>query len=167
MRLTAELRYPDASPQSVFAMMTERTFQERTCAATGSLVYEVDVATYADGGARISTERTLPTDSVPEFVRRFVGGTVRVARHDDWQPADAEGRRRGEIVVEIMGAPVRLTGTLALDVEAGGVVVRVDGDLKASVPLIGGTIERSAEPAIEAAIRVEQRVGLQWLAENS
>lgn len=167
MRLTAEIRYPDSDPAAVFTMLTDRAFQERKCAAAGSLAYEVDVATFEDGGARISTERTLPSDSVPEFVRRFVGGTVRVSEHDDWQPEGPDGVRSGEVVVEILGAPVRLTGTLWLGRDGADVVHRVEGDLRASVPLIGSKIEKAAEPAIKGAIRVEERTGRAWLAEKA
>ena len=37
-------------------------------------------------------------------------------------------------------------------------------NLKASVPLIGGKIEKAVEPALLAAIKVEQREGRAWLA---
>ena len=36
-------------------------------------------------------------------------------------------------------------------------------DIKASVPLIGGRMERALEPALKAAIGVEQREGTAWL----
>ena len=74
MHLSAEINYPGASPELVFTMVTDRVFQELKCAATGSLAYEVQVQAYADDTAGIITHRALPTDDVPEFVRRFVGG---------------------------------------------------------------------------------------------
>jgi hypothetical protein len=46
----------------------------------------------------------------------------------------------------------------------GGTRQTIDGDLKASVPLVGGRIEKAIEPAMQAAIRVEQREGRAWLA---
>ncbi len=164
MRLTAEIRYPGTLPVAVFAMLTDRGFQERKCAATGSLAYEVDLEVFEDGAASITTHRTLPSDQVPEFFRRFVGGTVRVVERNDWQAADDAGIRAGTVVVEIAGAPVQLTGDLRLVTGEDGTVHEVDGDLKASVPLIGGKIEKAVEPAIRAAIRVEERTGRAWLA---
>jgi hypothetical protein len=32
------------------------------------------------------------------------------------------------------------------------------------VPIVGGRIEKAVEPALQAAIRVEQREGRAWLA---
>lgn len=167
MHLSAEINYAGAAPAAVFAMLTDSTFQERKCAATGSLAYEVDVLTHADGSASITTHRTMPGDEVPEFVRRFVGGTVRVVERCDWQVEDGDGSRRGNIVVEITGVPVLLTAALSLRPFGDGTVYEVDGELKASVPLIGGRIEKSAEPAIRSAIRVEERTGRAWLSGES
>lgn len=163
MRLNAEITYPGADPDVVFAMMTDRAFQERKCAATGSVVYEVEVHAPEDGSARITTHRTLPTDEIPEFVRRLVGGTVRVVEHGHWQQTDGSGLRRGTIEVAISGSPVMLRGRIGLQWSGDRTVYHVAGELKASVPLIGGRIERAAEPAIRAGIRVEERTGRQWL----
>jgi hypothetical protein len=59
---------------------------------------------------------------------------------------------------------VQLTGSLWLGLHDGGTLHAVDGDLKASVPLLGGKIEKAAEPAIRSAMRVEERTGRAWLA---
>ena len=162
MRLRAEIRY-DADPAAVFAMLTDATFQERKCAATGALESEVEIERFQDGGATIRTRRTMPTDQIPDFARSFVGRTLDVVQVDDLGAPDAAGRRDGSIVVEIKGAPVRFAGSLALDASGSGTVETIDGDIKASVPLVGGRLERALEPALQAAIRVEQREGTAWL----
>lgn len=162
MQLTAQVDYP-ADPETVYAMLTDRTFLEQVCAATGALSSTVDVA-QAGGGATVTTRRDLPTDEVPDFVKRFVGGTLTVVRVDQWNGAREDGSRTGTITVEISGAPVRLTGTLALHGASGRSVEDVVGDLKASVPLVGGKIEKAAEPAIRQGLRTEERLGRQWLA---
>jgi hypothetical protein len=165
VRLSAEIRY-DAHPAAVFAMLTDPDFQERKCAATGALEHEVGIDEYDDGGAAIRTDRTMPTDQVPDFVRTFVGQTLSVIEVDDWQPAAADGSREGTVVVEIKGAPVRLAGAMTLRPDGTGTRQTIDGDLKASVPLVGGRIEKAVEPALQAAIRVEQREGRAWLASH-
>ncbi len=163
MRLSAEIRY-DADPRAVFAMLTDTAFQDRKCEATGALDHEVEIEEFDDGSATITTRRTMPTDRVPDFVRSFVGQTLLVVQNDDWGPAAPDGSREGTIVVEIQGAPVRLAGSLALSPQGGQSVELIEGDVKASVPLIGGKIEKAVEPALLAAIKVEQREGRAWLA---
>ena len=162
MRLKAELRY-DSGPAEVFAMLTDPAFQERKLAATGALEQHVEVETRDDGGAVVTTRRTMPTDQVPDLVRNLVGRTLTIVQVEDWEPAAGDGRS-GTVTAEVSGAPVRLTGTLRLAATGAGTVETLEGELKAKVPIVGGRIERAAEPAITAAIEVEEREGRAWLA---
>jgi hypothetical protein len=162
MRLNAEIRY-DADPQAVFAMICQAEFQERKCAANGAISYQVDISP-DDTGAVVTTHRELPTAGVPDFVRSLVGPTLRVTQVDRWGPAGPDGSRRATTSVQIDGAPVRFSGTLHLHAEGAGSVQAMDGELKASVPLVGSRIEKAAEPAIRAAVRAEQRTATDWLA---
>ncbi len=164
MHLSASLSYPGADPDAVFAMITDRAFQERCCAATGSVAYEVDVVRSDDGSAEVRTTRTLPTDQAPEFVRRFVGGSMRVLGHIQWAAAADGGERRGTFSVEIAGVSVAVRGTVWLRTDGDGTRHDYDGDLKAAIPLIGGRVEKAVEPAIRSALAAEQNVGTAWLA---
>jgi hypothetical protein len=177
MRLTARLDYPDADPETVFTMLADPAFLVRTCEATGALSHEVDVSAVPGAGGSgsgvtvLTTVRVLPTDRVPDLVRSLVGQQLTVRRVDTWQTAAADGSRRGRIEVAIVGTPVSLTGTLHLAPvgagpggTGGGTVETVDGELTASVPLLGGRIAKAAEPAVRAAIEVEQRIGATWPA---
>jgi Protein of unknown function (DUF2505) len=166
VRLSAEIRYP-ADPSVVFRMMVDPAFQEAKCTATGSVEHEVDVDEHEDGGATIISRRSMPTDQVPDVFRTFLGSAVRLHETQEWQPVAADGTRTGSIVVTIEGIPVRFTGTMVLAADGTGSHEHIDGQLKASVPLIGGRIERAAEPAVLAAIRVEQRTGTAWLAQRA
>jgi uncharacterized protein YndB with AHSA1/START domain len=163
VRLSAEIRY-DADPEQVFAMLIDPEFQEAKCVATGSLEHEVDVSPDDDGSFVVISRRSMRTDLLPEFARAFVGSTVRLRETQRWQPAGVDGTRAGSVLVEIEGLPVRFTGSMALTPENGGCHQPIEGDIKASIPLLGGRIEKAAEPAVLAAIRVEQRTGTEWLA---
>ena len=163
MRLTARLDYPSADPLEVFTMLADPAFLARTCEATGALSHEVDVAPGAGGATVLTTVRELATDRVPDLVRSLVGQTLTVRRVDTWRAAAADGSRHGSVEVTIVGTPVSMSGTLSLAPAGAGAVETVDGELTASVPLIGGRIAKAAEPALRAAIEVEQRVGTTWL----
>jgi len=101
--------------------------------------------------------------SIPDFVKSLVGPTLMITQTDDWAGPGPDGVRTGTTVAEIAGAPVRFTAALRLEPTATGARQAVAGELKASVPLVGGKIERAAEPAILAAIRAEQRTSTAWL----
>jgi hypothetical protein len=69
------------------------------------------------------------------------------------------------VVVEIAGAPVRLTGTVTLAPEGtDGAVLTYDGELKASVPLFASAVEQAAAGAVRSALQSEQDAGARWLA---
>lgn len=165
MRVSAEIYY-DADPAAVMAMLTDPAFQERKCAATGALSSSVAIEGDDDGPVTITTRRTMPTDEVPDFARSYVGQTLEVVHTDSWQAPGGDGSRRGEVLVEITGLPVRLTGTQRMAAADDGTTTVVEGDLKASVPLFGSKIEKAVEPAMRAALRKEQDVGTAWLAEH-
>jgi hypothetical protein len=163
VQLAATIEY-SAEPGRVYAMLTDRAFQEEVCLATGAVRHEVGIQESADGGATVTTSRTLPSDRLPDFVRRFAGDTLTVRRVDRWGPAGDDGARDGTVSVEITGAPVRLTGRITLAADGHGARQQISGDLKAAVPLIGGKVEKAAQTPILAAIDKEQEVGADWLA---
>ncbi|MDQ1289044.1 MAG: hypothetical protein QG622_2610 [Actinomycetota bacterium] len=165
MRFSAEIRY-DADPRQVFRMIVDHEFQEAKCLASGSLEHDVEVAEHSDGGAVVISNRTMPTDHLPDFARSLVGATVHLRETQRWRPASPDGTRTGSIEVEIHGVPVRFVGSLALAPDGSGTRWPIEGELTASVPLLGGRIERAAEPAVLAGIRVEQRTGTSWLADH-
>jgi len=164
VRLTAEIHY-DAEPGDIFAMLTDKAFQDRKLGQTGALSWEVEISA-AGGGAVITSRRALPTDQVPDAFRALVGAQINITQTETWGPAQPDGARTGTLVVELSGAPIRMNATLSLSASGAGTVELVDGELKARVPLIGGKIERSAEPAVRAAINAEERIGKAWLAER-
>src|SRR5699024_9858528 len=106
------------------------------------------------------------TEAIPQNFRSIVGSKLDVRQATAWGAPDEHGRR-GTLVLEIAGAPVRLTGTVALTTrEGGGTALTYDGDLKASVPIFGPAIEKAAGDAVRTVLAAEHEVGLAWLAER-
>ncbi len=162
MDLSTQLTY-DADPQTVFAMLCDPEFLARKAKATGSLSYEESVKHLDDGGAEVRLLRELPA-KVPDLAKRFVGETIKLTQTDTWAPADASGSREGSFVVEITGAPATVRGSLSLSGSDASTTQAYDGEIKVSVPFIGGKIEEMASEALLAAIKTEGRVGREWLA---
>lgn len=161
MRINDELRY-QAAPDAVAVMLADPAFNDAVSQRMGAVSHTTDVVGDPSGAFTVTTVRTLPTDDFPDVARKFVGATVDVREVDTWEAAAQDGSRDGRIAVEIVGAPLRLNGTLRLRPEGDATVEVVEGDLKASVPLVGGALERAAEPAIRSAVRQRGRVGGSW-----
>lgn len=165
MRISAEFRL-DADPRRVFAMIVNPVFQEAKCVASGSFEHEVDISEHEDGSAVVISRRTLPTDSLPDFVQSFVGANIQLQETQRWQAPSADGSRLGVVDVEIHGVSVRFRASVTLLPDGPGARWTIAGELKASVPFIGGRIEKAATPAVLSGIRVEQHTGLTWLSEH-
>jgi hypothetical protein len=110
------------------------------------------------------TRRDLPADDLPDFVRSVVGSTLSITETYEWGAPGADGSRSGTLTVEVAGAPVALRSTISLVATGGGSQILIAGDLKASIPLFGGKVEKAAAPAVVHALRSEQRTGTAWLA---
>jgi hypothetical protein len=166
VRVEDRIRYP-ASPAEVAEMLADPEFVERKCAATGALSHTAKVDGTADGAFTVTTTRTMPTGDLPEVARKLVGSTLELRQVEVWEAAGPDGERDGTVSVDVVGAPMRLRGTLRLAPDGSGTVETLAGDLTASVPLLGGRLEKAAEPAFLAGVRKEHEVGSAWLASRT
>ncbi|GAA2169325.1 DUF2505 domain-containing protein [Pedococcus bigeumensis] len=161
MKIAKTIEYA-ATPEEVFAVLSDVKFQEAKCAATAAIKHSADVKTVGDHTV-ITTERILPSDGLPDFAKSMVGPTLKVTETQDWGPASSGGGRRGTVDMTVAGAPIALQGTMMLAPGGGGTVETIEAELKAKVPLIGGKIEKAAAPPIEEAIDIEALTAAKWL----
>jgi Protein of unknown function (DUF2505) len=162
MRIAKSIEYA-ATPEAVFAVLSDAKFQEAKCAATAAVRHSATVNTVGDRTV-ITTERILPSDGLPDFAKSMVGDTLKVTETQEWGPASDDGSRQGTVEMGVAGAPISLTGTLSLAPGGAGTVEQLDAELKARVPLVGGKIEKAAAPPIQEAIDIEARTAQEWLA---
>ena len=137
VRSTFESR---ADVETVFGILTSPQWPERKAESLHDGSRVVRREERAEGGLLLAVSRELP-GGVPGFLEKFLPKDGRVLQTDEWEPADG-ATRRGTWRVEIPGAPARLGGTMRLEQVAGGSRYTIEGDVKVSVPLIGGRAER-------------------------
>ncbi|MDQ2756534.1 MAG: DUF2505 domain-containing protein [Actinomycetota bacterium] len=163
MKISESYEYP-APPADVATMLADPAFQAMKCEATRALSHTESVTREGDT-TRITTRRVMPTDSFPSFVGSMIGSTITVVETYLWSAASGDGSRTGTVTVDIGDGnlPIRMAGTLTLEPHGAGSVIRLDGELRAKVVLIGGKIEKAAEPAVHDAIEKERQTGMRWL----
>lgn len=133
--------------------------------AAGAAEQHVDVTGSADGSFTVTTRRALPTGQIPAHLRSFVGDRIDVRQVEAWEAAAPDGSRAGTVVVEIAGAPVRVTGRTTLaPVGPDATRITYDGEVRASVPLFAAAVEEAAASAVRAALREEEGMAARWLA---
>ena len=144
-----------ATPEEVYAMMTDQAYLEEVCVASHAISYDASV-----NGSSTRTSRTL---SSPESTARFTGPHLTVVEEVQWAGPAGDGSRTGALAMTITGQPVRLSGQLRIAPGGRGSSVQLTGELKVSIPLLGRKLEESSAPAVLAGFRTQQQVGDRWL----
>ena len=83
--------------------------------------------------------RKLP-DGIPGFLQKFLPADGRVTQTDTWGAASS-GVRAGTWKADTPGSPVKVGGSMRLEPSGPGCTYVVEGEIKASIPLIGGKAE--------------------------
>ncbi len=163
MEITEILVYP-AEPDVVFEMMVDEAFHARVCAATFAVRHSASVTRTSDG-ATVITHREMSTQGFPDYARSMVGQSIEIVETIIYGPAEADGSRIGDLQIALGSAPIGLKGDIRIVPVEGGTEVIVEGNLKCSLPFVGGKIESAAAPTVIAGVHKEYGVGLEWLAE--
>jgi hypothetical protein len=144
MKHKIEARYP-APSDVVIRALTDRKFYCDRLELQGFKTYEV-VSHHFDG-----------KDFSIKFKRKLPTGTV--VHEDTWNVASKTGR----VIVELAGMPVEMTGVTALRDEGGGCVLSYDWDIKSSIPLVGGKIEKTIAAENDKAVPALTQAGIELL----
>ena len=151
-----------ATPAEVHAMLTAAAFREEVCTSQRALAHSVDVSQEGDATS-VVIQQTQSMESAPAAARKVVGSTVQIVQRELWTSAGS-----ADFAMEIPGNPGHLKGTVTLEDQGNGTCDEVfTGEVKVSVPLIGGKLEGFVADILARALRREGRVGSAWLEERS
>ncbi|RNL63074.1 DUF2505 domain-containing protein [Nocardioides marmoriginsengisoli] len=156
MKLHHDLSY-DAAPAAVFAMLTDPEFWDKVAVATGAISSTATVED--DGGAtKVVVDQEQAVVGVPGFAKKFVGDSTRAITTQVWSGTTAA------FSVDTPGKPTSINGTATITEQGGGSVLTYDLEVKASVPLIGGKLEKLVVELTTEGFGKERAVGAAWLA---
>ena len=96
-----------------------------------------------DTSLKIVTSRMVDVD-LPGFAKKVMQPTNTVVQTDEWAPGTADGKRVCNYRVEVQGVPSRIDGTVTLSPEGSGTRQDVVAEVKVSIPLLGGKLEKFA-----------------------
>ena len=145
-----------AAPDKVFAMLTDKSFQEKVCEQSHARNHDVII-----DGNNVKTSRDLPA---PDAARPFTGATLSVVEDVTWAEASDDGSRTAVVTLKVPGQPVSFNGRYQLAPGGMGTTLSFSGQLKVNVPLLGKKLEEAAAPAVMAGFSTQEKVGADWLA---
>ncbi|WP_309135746.1 DUF2505 domain-containing protein [Cellulomonas sp.] len=162
LRVTHEL---PGDAVAVARMLADPAYVDAKVRASGAEERQVDVTGTVDDAFTVTTRRSLPTAQIPAHLAGVVGTGIEVRQVEAWEAPGRDGARTGTVVVEIVGAPVRVTGRTALTTSADGTsTLTYDGDVRAALPLFAAPVEEAAAQAVRTALDAEAAVARAWLA---
>lgn len=140
MRVTHQLA---GDVETVFALVTDPAFLERKFTAAGAKDVTVTAEPTPEGGTQLVIHRRVTLD-LPGFAAKFVQPTNMFVQTEDWAPAGADGRRSCSYQVDVQGVPTQISGTVTLSAEGGQTRQDIEAQMKVSIPLVGGRLEKVA-----------------------
>lgn len=154
-----EMRYDGATPEQVYAMLATPGFREKVCEYQRFPRRSITI-TPNGSGMQVRVDQHRPATEVPGFARKLVGDEINIVQEETWSsPTSAS------LHVTIPGKPGDMLGTVTLVGDDTGTTEIVDAEVKASIPLIGGKIEGFIAELLVRALKAENKVGREWLAE--
>jgi hypothetical protein len=131
----------NAPPQAVFDLIATGAFQVELINHIGGRQPEVVEETVgADGSTKVVT-RQMTGIELPGFAKKLIPANTTVTTTYDWGPPEADGSRRGTWAAEAKGAPVSIGGPTQLLSDGDGTRHVYGGQVKSSVPVVGGKLE--------------------------
>lgn len=156
MRFRRELAY-DASPDEVFAMLSDPAFREKVGAAQEVVSIEVTI-TPTGGGFTLVSDQMQNTAGLPAIAKKIAGDSTQAIVREEWSGPDS-----GSIEITAPGKPTKAVGTVALTASGAGTSYVQELDVTVKVPLIGGKLEKVMADNIDQGLSVEHTVGKAWL----
>lgn len=142
MKLRIEHDYA-ADVETVYALISNPDYIERKYVALGGRDVAADRSEGDDGGCEVVTKRTVSVE-LPGFAKKVLTASQTTVQTEVWSGAGGDKVRRCAYDVEVQGAPGDISGTHTLTPSAPGCHHVIDIEIKVSVPLLGGRLEKLA-----------------------
>jgi len=144
----------DGEADRVYKLITDPGFLERKFAASGARDISVDCTDGPDGARHVVIRRHVTVD-LPGFAKKFIQPTNSLVQTEDWAAPDGDGRRVCTYRIDVQGVPSHIDGTVTLTPDGGKTRQDVEAEVKVSIPLVGGKLEKLAVDSGEKLLRGE------------
>ena len=155
--------YP-ANTSAVRSMFIDPEYIKARALATGAQSVDHMITNEPNGQTTVVITRTLPSE-MPAFAAAIVGDTLTITETQIWEP-EFLGQCFGQFSVTF-SAPLTFTGSASITHADDTTVVTTEGELKASIPFMGGKVENLAKEQTERYLRKEQEFAQAWLREHA
>jgi hypothetical protein len=158
-----DLSTPSASSveQLHRAFADEQYWRSRVAATDNGVLESMSID--RDGTIRVHATFRLLREVLPKVVTQWRRGDLHMVHRETWSPVDG-GRMRGEVDVELAGAPMSTRGAGLVTPSADGSEFNYTATVAVKVPLIGGTIEGLIGSQLTSWIREVLNFTTDWIS---
>jgi hypothetical protein len=143
VQIHEEFQY-DCVPGELFALIASGAFQLEIISHLGGKEAELLEHTVTpEGGVKLVMRQRTGVE-LPGFAKRLIPASTTVTNSYVWEPAREDGSREGAWSAETKGAPVSMGGPTELRPTGAGSVHVFNGEVRASIPLVGRKLESFA-----------------------
>ncbi|GLZ36275.1 hypothetical protein Lesp02_84620 [Lentzea sp. NBRC 105346] len=148
------------SAEAVFGAMVDESYLRDRLAEIGG--NNAELVTYSSGGGKTTYQlkQGVPAEHLPSLVKSVLGGDLVIHRTEAW----TEAGHTGTVEVTIHGVPGRLDGTFTLTGNGSGSKLTLQGQVKVSIPLMGGKLEGLVAEQVIELLDKESEFTAEWLA---
>ncbi len=145
-------RYPlPTDAATAAALLAQESTYAEAARRLGATAHSESVTTEGDGFTT-NAAMTVPTKGVPAVAAKFVGESISVQHSEKWSAPAADGGRKAPMTVTLEGLPIRCKASLTLVPTGSTCELDFDGEITASIPLVGGKLAQAAADPLEEAI---------------
>lgn len=150
-----------ADPARIMAILQDPEYVRAKAERTGAFDISVAVDERPDGSVTITCTRSMPAE-VPSYATAFVGEHLTVTEIQEWSAPGPSGESSARVSVDFH-APLAYTGTIDLTGSGSTSTLANRGEFKASVPFVGGKVEKVAAEMTQKYLAKETVVATEWL----
>ncbi|MBP2339558.1 DUF2505 domain-containing protein [Saccharothrix coeruleofusca] len=149
--------------RDVFAALVDEDYLRERLEVLGGKDAALEAYTSAGGTTSYQLRQGLSAEQLPSMARGVLGGDLVIHRAEAW----TEAGRTGTAEVTIDGVPGRLDGTLTVADRGEGCALTLTGQIKVSIPLVGGKIEAMIAEQVVKLLDRENEFTSAWLARHA
>ncbi|MET1074401.1 MAG: DUF2505 domain-containing protein [Umezawaea sp.] len=146
--------------QDVYRALVDETYLRDRLAVLGGNDAQLVSFSSADGKTSYQLKQGVSAEHLPSVAKGLLGGDLVIHRAESW----TEAGTTGTVEVTLNGVPGRLDGTTVLAEHQGGSRMALTGQVKVSIPLMGGKLETMIAEQVAKLLDKENEFTTEWLA---
>lgn len=155
----------DAHVETVFNSYGDEAFWHDRLATVGTPQDTLDDFVVADDSITVTVTQHIPDKDIPDLARKVLPGQLVIVRTSVFTDFDGE-RYTGSANADAAGGLGRIEGGTEAVIEGGTALESLSGQVKVSVPLLGGKLEKLVVSHLNQAFDAEYKHLNRWIASH-